>query len=256
MLGLVLGLLRTRAARPLLWWVLGLLAYVIVPIPREWVLLLVVGLGTALSVTVARLREAGRGARQHVTRGWTIAERLTDAVADRIRGTQPHLGHEQYGATGHTPNVTYDPGALLTAVVAVLAAEGLDIHASPALPACAQLLTWQGIDIQAGAPAEAALTLATALRPGPQRRRRVMPAGLLAAVIRAVLTADGVLPAQITTDDADALITATALILHALHIAPDDTAGGLDAWPLIAELVSVVPLPPPYDPPAAPYGYR
>ncbi|MGH8919953.1 MAG: hypothetical protein ACRD0H_16750 [Actinomycetes bacterium] len=58
MLTLFALLRRARTVRPLLWWVLALLVYVVAPIPQEWVLLLIVGLGVALTVTVRRLREA------------------------------------------------------------------------------------------------------------------------------------------------------------------------------------------------------
>ncbi len=261
MLGFIVGVMRARAVRPLLLWTMALLAYVVAPISQGWVLLLIVGLGVALAATVSRLREGGRGATAHVTHAWNIAERLTAAVEDRIRATPPgpplHTEPPQYAspALGYD-GAAYDPGALLSAVVAVLAAEGLPTNAGPALPACAQLLTWQGIGVQPGVSAPAALALATGLSPGQQRRHRAMPAGLLASVIRTVLTADQVLPAAITTDDADALIDASAHILHALGIAVDDTAGPLQAWPFIAELITAAPLPPPCDPPASPYRYQ
>ena len=261
MLGLVLGLLRARTARPLLCWVLGVLVYVIAPLPQEWVLLLIVGLGVALAMTVARLRERGREAGEHITRAWGIAERLTGAVEDRIRGgyeqpaPPPYMGQAPY-APAIGQGGAYDPGALLSALAAVLAAEGLPVNAGAALPAVVQLLAWQGISAQPGVPAPTALTLATSLRPaGQQRTQRAMPAGLLASVIRAIQTSDGVLPAQITTDDADTLIDGSAHILQALGIVPDDTAGPLQAWPVMAELLTAAPLPPPADPPPTPYGY-
>jgi hypothetical protein len=49
-------------------------------------------------------------------------------------------GQPVYGHVGG-PAVAYDPGALLSGVVAVLAAEGLPTDAAPALPAALGLLT-------------------------------------------------------------------------------------------------------------------
>lgn len=238
------GLWRARTTRPLLWWVVALLAYAVFPLPQEWVLLLlllIVGLGVALTVTVRRLRESGQVVQRHSERAWDLADRLSYAVEDRIRGTAPppaqpyHVEYAQPAPTALGPvGVIYDPGALVSAAVAVLAAEGLPASAGPALPACAQLLSWLGIGVQPGAPAPTALGLVTALHPGAPRRIRVVPAGLVAAVIRAVLTEDGVLPAQISTDDAEALIGGSAFMLEALGIAPDDMAGPLGAWPVMA----------------------
>jgi hypothetical protein len=260
MIGFVVGLWRARTTRPLLWWVVALLAYAVFPLPSEWVLLLIVGLGVALAVTVHRLREGGRQFQEHSARAWDLADRLSAAVEDRIRGTAPPpvppypVGYAQQspaalGAVG----VVYDPGALLSAVVAVLAAEGLAAHAGPALPACAQLLSWLGISVQAGVPAPTAHGLMTALHPGAPRRFRAVPPGLLAAVVRVVLTEDGVLPAQITTDDAEALIVGSAGMLEALGIAPDNAAGPLAAWPVMAEIIDAAPQPPPYEPPPSAY---
>ncbi len=262
MLGFLIGWWRARAARPLLWWVVALLAYALLPVPQEWVLLLIVGLGVALTVTVRRLREGGRVFQEHSVRAWELAERLSYAVEDRIRGTVPppaqpyQVGYAQQSPSALGPvGVVYDPGALLSVVVAVLAAEGLPSNAGPALPACAQLLSWLGIGVQPGAPAPTAHGLTTALCPGAPRRFRAVPAGLLAAVIRVVLAADGVLPAQITTDDAEALIAASAVMLEALGIAPDDAAGPLVAWPVMAEIIDAAPQPPPYEPPPSAYQH-
>jgi len=81
-----------------------------------------------------------------------------------------------------------------------------------------------------------------------------MPPGLLAAVIRLVLAADGVLPTHITTDNAQTLILATAITLQALGVHPDDDAGSLDQWPVIARIIDVAPhLPPLHEPPPDPY---
>jgi len=260
MIGFMVGLWRARTTRPLLWWVVALLAYAVFPLPSEWVLLLIVGLGVALTVTVRRLRESGQVVQRHSERAWDLADRLSAAVEDRIRGTAPP--HAQPYPVGYAPpvptalgpvGVVYDPGALLSAVVAVLAAEGLPANAGPALPACVQLLSWLGIGVQAGVPAPTAHGLVTALLPGAPGRPRAVPPGLVASVIRAVLTEDGVLPAQITTDDAEALITGSALILEALGIAPDDMAGPLGAWPVMAEIIDAAPQPPPYEPPTGPY---
>ncbi len=57
MISFMMGWWRARAARPLLWCVVTLLVYAIFPVPPEWVLLLIVGLGVALTVTVRQLRE-------------------------------------------------------------------------------------------------------------------------------------------------------------------------------------------------------
>jgi hypothetical protein len=245
MLGFFIGWWRARAARPLLWWVLALLLYALLPVPQHLVLFLIVGLGVALTVTVRRLREGGRQAVEGAARAWDIADRLSTAVEDRIRHTNPpHVQTPYYGQA--VPQIApmtpvYDPGALLSAVVAVLAAEGLSVNAAPALPACGQLLTWQGIALAPGAPAPTARALATGLVPGAPRRYRAAPVGMLAACIAAVLVSDGVLPVQITTDDAEALIEGAALILDALGIAPDPRAGQVGAWPVMAQIINTAP---------------
>jgi hypothetical protein len=58
MLTLFAALCHSRTMRPLLWWALALLAYATLPVSPGWVLLLVVGLGVALTVTARRVREA------------------------------------------------------------------------------------------------------------------------------------------------------------------------------------------------------
>jgi hypothetical protein len=68
---------------------------------------------------------------------------------------------------------------------------------------------------------------------------------LLAQLVRIILTHDGVLPAQIDIDAADALIEGSFHILHALAIAPDDGAGGIDRWPVLAQIIDAAPLAPP-----------
>lgn len=240
MLTLLAALRRSRSLRPLLWWVLALLVYVVVPVPQEWVLLLIVGLGVALAVTVSRLREHVRGVTDHVERGWRIADRLAQAAEDRIRGhqTPPGPGQQPYGPAALPPSGSYDPGALLSAVVAVLAAEGIPTNAGPALPACAQLLAWLNIAPAPGVPAPTAHGLARALGPGPQRPERAMPPALLAQVVRVVLTHDQILPPQISVDVADDLIQASAHVLAALGVSPDSNASGLDRWPVVAQIVS------------------
>lgn len=138
MVGLVRALAGARAARPLVRWVVAVLGYVVFRPPQEWVLLLIVGLGVALTLTVARIREGQGQGRQTVRRAWQLAARLTKTVADRIRGDQntptplyaPHAAYGQvppsqpvYGPVGGL--AAYDPGALLSGIVAVLAAEGI-----------------------------------------------------------------------------------------------------------------------------------
>lgn len=261
MLTLFALLRRARTVRPLLWWVLAVLAFVVVQPPQEWVLLLIVGLGVALTVTVRRLREATSQAIDTTGRVWQLAERLAGAVEDRIRGDQddsmplyaPQMaygqvppGHPIYGHVGG-PAVAYDPGALLSGVVAVLAAEGLPTNAAPALPTVVGLLADLGIQAQPGIPAPTALGLIDALEISPPRRVRVLPPSLMASVIRTVLTHDGVLPAQITTDTADILTAHTAAVLVALGVQPGD-AGSLADWPVIGQIIDAVPLPVPYEP--------
>jgi hypothetical protein len=261
MLTLFALLRRARTVRPLLWWVLAVLAFVVVSPPQEWVLLLIVGLGVALTVTVRRLREATSQAIDNTGRVWQLAERLAGAVEDRIRGDQddsmplyaPPVAYGQVPpgqpVYGHVagPAVAYDPGALLSGVVAVLAAEGLPTNAAPALPAVVGLLTDLGIQAQPGIPAPTALSLIDALEISPPRRVRVLPPALMSSVIRAVLTHDGVLPAQITTDTADILTAHSAAVLVALGVHPGD-AGSLADWPIIAQIIDAVPLPVPYEP--------
>jgi len=239
MLTILAALRRTRSLRPLLWWVLALLVYVVAPVPQEWVLLLIVGLGVALAVTVSRLRERVRGVTDHAERGWQIADRLAQAAEDRIRGYQggPEAG-QPYGPVALPPTAVYDPGALLSAVVAVLSAEGIPTNAGPALPACAQLLAWLNIAPQPGVPAPTAHGLTRALGPGPQRPERAMSPALLAQVVRVVLTHDQVLPLQISVDTADDLIEASAHVLAALGISPDSNASGLDRWPVVAQIIN------------------
>jgi hypothetical protein len=142
---------------------------------------------------------------------------------------------------------------LLSAIVAVFAAEGMPTNAAPALPACGQLLSWQNIAAQPAAPAPTAPELVQALTPAQIRRaHRVMSPVLLAQLVRVILTHDRALHPQITTDAADALIEASAHILHALAIAPDNGAGGLDQWPVLVQIIDAAPLDPPIH---DPYGY-
>jgi len=131
MIGFLMGWWRAREARPLLWWVAGLLVYVTLPVPQQWVLALIVGLGVALTVTLARLREGGHRL-QHSERAWELTHRLGNAVEDRIPGAHNQQGQVLHtapeGSVLHAPpahgaGAVYDPGALLSAVVAVLAAE-------------------------------------------------------------------------------------------------------------------------------------
>ena len=202
----LIGLLRARAARPLLYWITAVLLYALLPVPQQWVLFLVVGLGVALAATVRRLREGGARAIDNVGRAWGIADRLTDAVADRIRDTTPpapqlHAARDHY-ADVIRPQLSagpvYDPGALLSAIAAVLSAEGLPVSAAPALPACADLLSGQGISIAPGVSAPTARALATGLAPGAPRRYRAVPPGVFAAWITAVLISDGALSFELS----------------------------------------------------------
>lgn len=262
MLALVALLRRARTVRPLLWWVLALLVYVVAPVPQGWVLLLIMGLGVALTITMARLRDGHRGIGETAGRMWDIAERLAGAVEDRIRYGDPEDHAPLYAPPqpcgqvppGHPfhepvsgPAVVYDPGALLSGLVAVLAAEGLPTDAAAALPAVAALLAGLGIAPQPGVPAPTALGLVQALQVGPPRRVRVLSSALVASVMRVMLTHDGVLPEQITTDVAESLTVHTAQILMALGIQPGD-AGSLTDWPVIAQIVDAASLPVPYEP--------
>jgi hypothetical protein len=238
------------------------LAYVVFQPPQQWVLLLIVGLGVALSATIHRLRTGHREARGASSRAWQLAERLGSALEDRIRYgdpdesvpylSSPHIPYGQvppgqavYGQ-GYAPAVAYDPGALLSGIVAVLAAEGLPVTAGPALPAVAGLLADLGIQSRPGVPAPTAAGLVDTLPVGPPRRIRVMSAGLLASVVRVVLTRDRVLPEQISTDVANTLIDYSAAVLMALGVQPADN-GSLADWPLIAQIIDAAPLPVPYE---------
>jgi hypothetical protein len=241
----LIGLVRARAARPLLAWVVAVLLYALLPVPQQWVLFLVVGLGVALAVTVRRLREGGRAMVDHAGRAWGIADRLSTAVEDRIRQTPPPprveaapsgyyveppaAAHQLTAGGVYGPGMVgpvYDPGALLSAIAAVLAAEGLPVSAAAALGPCADLLSWQGISIAPNVPAPTARALATRLAPGAPRHRRAVPPGLFATCITAVLIADGVMPLELSTSEAQALIDAAARILETVGIAPDPYAGG------------------------------
>lgn len=248
MLDFLVGWRRARAVRPLLWWVLALLAYAALPVPQHLVLFLIMGLGVALTVTVRRLRESGRQAVDGAARAWDIVDRLRVAMEDRIRQPgPPQLHYDPYGyaepVRQQFPPVTpvYDPGALLSAVAAVLSAEGLAVNAASALPACADLLTWQGIVIAPGVPAPTARVLATGLAPGAARRHRAVPPGIFATCITAVLIADGAMPFELSTREAEDLIEAAACILESLGIAPDPRAGGAGDWPVMAEIIDAVP---------------
>lgn len=244
MLGFLIGWWRARAARPLLWWTLALLLYVLLPLPQHLVLFLIMGLGVALTVTVRRLRESGRDTAE---RAWDIADRLSAAVEDRIRHAPPQVSHDPRGYGEPTrPQlapvpVAYDPGALLSAITAVLSAEGLPVNAAPALSACADLLTWQGIALMPAAPAPTARALATGLAPAAARRYRAVPPAMLATCVAVVLVSDGALPPQLTTSEAEALVEGSALILEALNIAPDPRAGDTGAWPVMAEIIDAAP---------------
>jgi hypothetical protein len=233
-----------------LWWVLAVALYVALPVPQELVLFLIVGLGVALAVTVGRLREGGRRAVDGVGRAWDIADRIGTAVEDRIRqapAAPPQVGHGLYGYAEPTRpqlapvTAVYDPGALLSAITAVLSAEGVPVNAAPALPACAQFLEWQGIAIAPGVPAPTARALATQLPPGAARRYRAVPPVMLATCVAAVLVADGVLPPQLSNDEAEALVEGAARVLDALNIAPDPRAGTAADWPVMAEIIDAAP---------------
>lgn len=250
MFGFLVGWWRARAARPLLWWVLALAVYALFPVPQSWVLALIVGLGVALTITVRRLREGGQRAVDNTARAWGIAERLTDAVEDRIRHAAPPPPPVQAAPYGYAdpprPQLApvaavYDPGALLSAIAAVLGAEGLPVNAAPALPACADLLTWQGIAIAPAAPAPTAWALATGLTPSAPRRYRAVPPGIFATCITAVLIADGAMPFELSTAEAQNLIDAAALILQALEIASDPRAGTATDWPVMADIINAAP---------------
>lgn len=246
MLGFLIGWWRAKAVRPLLWWTLALALYVLLPVPQSLVLFLIAGLGVALAVTVGRLRDSGRRTIDNAARAWDIADHIGTAVADRIRQAEPPpLNHNPYGEPVRPQlapvPATYDPGALLSAVVAVLSAEGLPVNAAPALPACAELLEWQGIALAPGVPAPTARALATQLAPGAARRYRAAPPLMLAACVAAVLVADGVLPSQLTTAEAEAMVEASARVLDALNIAPDPRAGTAADWPVMAEIIQAAP---------------
>lgn len=251
--------MRARAVRPLLWWVLAVPPYVVVqPRPaHHWMLVLIVALGVALVLTVRRLRASGRERGERV---WRLVERLGVAIADRIQRGQhpltllcsasPQGGYGQVRKNVHgqrnAPRMRYDAGALLSAVAAVLAAEGLPTNAAPALPVVAQLLAGLGISPQPGAPAATAWGVVEAVQPaGMVRADRAMPPGLLASVIRAVLTQDRVLPQMITVEIAEDLIAESANVLAALSIDPVHDGGGLDQWPIVAEIINAAPLPAP-----------
>jgi hypothetical protein len=111
--------------------VVAVLGYVVFRPPQEWVLLLVVGFGVALTLTVARIWEGQGQVRQMVGRAWQLAVRLARAVADRFRGDQDtpmplYASQAAYGQVppgqsvyGHVGGlaVAYDPGALLSGIV-------------------------------------------------------------------------------------------------------------------------------------------
>ena len=103
LLGFLVGGWRARAARPLLWWVLALAVYVLFPVPQEWVLTLIVGLGVALTLTMQRLRRGGRRAVDTTDRVLNLADRLSAAMEDRIRHTptQPQQAVPGYGEAAH-----------------------------------------------------------------------------------------------------------------------------------------------------------
>ncbi|MGH3965410.1 MAG: hypothetical protein ACRDRY_19490 [Pseudonocardiaceae bacterium] len=252
---------EARAMRPLLVWVLAVRAYLAVQPPQEWLVLLIVGLAVALTLTVARVRKGRAQMRATAGRAWQLAERLAKAVEDRIRGNQgasplsigrPQPPHGQvppggavYGHVGG-PARAYDAGALLSSVAAVLAAEGIPTNAAPALPAVVQMLANLGVQAYPGMPAPTALGLVKALEIGAPRRVRVLAPALLASVIRVVLTHDAVLPEQISTDTADVLTAHSAQMLMTLGVQPGD-AGSLADWPIIAQIIDSAPLPIPYE---------
>lgn len=241
MVRFLMGWWRARAARPLLWWVAALLLYVALPLPASFVLLLIVGLGVALTVTAQRVRESGRRAVEHAARSWGIAERLATAVEDRIRrAPTPGVRQGAYGSPASrlaASTAVYDPGALLSAVAAVLAAEGVPTDAAPALGACAQLLTWQRISLIPGAPAPTACALATGLRPGTQRHHRTVPVFMFAGCVSAVLMLDGSLPPHLGPEATNALVEASRRVLVALGIAPDSRPGSPEVWPVMADII-------------------
>lgn len=259
MLTIIIKALRSsRTFRPLVWWILCLLAYVAFPVTNALVLPLIIGLGAAATLTFMRLRGNSQQVIEQTQRGWTLAERLTDAAEHRIRGhvhrqlgpqAYQQLGAQPFGQLpGHGSVAVYDPGALLDAVAAVLAAEGIPVDAAPALPVCVHLLADQGIAAGAGVLAATATGLTGALRAARQQRPyRAMPPTLLAAVIQAVLTNDSALSAQLTPAAGEQLVADTAALLWALGIQPDDRAGGLESWPIIAHILHAAPQLPPHQ---------
>lgn len=213
----LIDLWRTRTTRPYFYWVLLLVAYIVVPTPAMAVVL-VAGLGAAVAVSAYRVRDAGRRRRE--------AEVRAAAAAGLI----------PTGATRRRP--AYDPGVLLSAVVSVLAAEGLPVDASYGLDACINLLRWQDIRPVAGAPSPTARGLVGTLGLGPSRPVRAMPPVMLAKVVAAVLVADGVMPPNGGGDaSAQALMDACVLVLDDMGIVPAPSAGTAADWPVVAQII-------------------
>ncbi|MGH3871295.1 MAG: hypothetical protein ACRDSR_07235 [Pseudonocardiaceae bacterium] len=248
MIGFLLGWWRAKAARPLLWWTLALAAYVALPVPQHLVLFLIVGLGVALTVTVGRLRAGGRRAVDSAERAWSIADQIGTAVADRIRhtATAAQLDHHDTAGVARpqlapTPAM-YDPGALLSAVAAVLHAEGLPVDAAYGMAGCVDLLRWINVTAVAGVPAPTARGLAAGLAPAEWTRpHRAAPPVLLAGCVAAVLVGDGALSAQPSPEMATALVEGCAAILDDLGIVPDPRAGTLADWPVMGEILAAAP---------------
>lgn len=113
MIKLLKAVMGARVVRPLWWWVLAVIAYVVVPVPPWWALLPIVGLGVALTATMTRLREATGLGRQRAPRVWKVAGRAGPA---------------------------YDPGALLACdhvlpeLITTGAVEGVRTGAALILP--------------------------------------------------------------------------------------------------------------------------
>jgi hypothetical protein len=234
----LIGWWRTKAIRPFLYWLVELVVYLFIPTPGMAVVL-VAGLGAAIALSVHRVKEAGRRAVQAAAR----VAGLTDEVRDAIEAQLPPLTYrpsldEPYARRPITPpTAAYDPGALLSAVAAVLAAEGIPVDAAYGMDACAELLAAQGVTPVPGAASPTARGLVGRLTPAAHSRPyRAMPPVMLAKVILGLLMADDVMP-PMSDAAGQALLDGCAVILDDLGIDPDPRAGTMADWPVMAQII-------------------
>jgi hypothetical protein len=217
MVAFFLDWVQAHTRRPWWWWAVAVMACAVALAPGKLDPLFAVGLVGALAVTARRARQSTTSRQQAQAR----------QTCEGSPGYVP------------PPGRVYDPGALLSAVVAVLAAEGIPTDAGPALGACVQLLTAQGVEARAGAPAPTAWAVTTTLAPAyAPRVGRAVPVDMVTTCIFLILGTDSVLPVPFDDSQADVLQAGCGRILKALDITPDSQTGPPGMWPVMDAIIA------------------